>query len=312
MKGLYPPMVIRHTKQRRKMRSGHSTTKGVQSMKRHIFLFQLAAAICFLYSTVVSGQAATEFLGSLDTVTITDSAGTNTPPTASFTYRQNGTSFTFDASSSSDPDGNIAEFKWDFGNGTTGSGASTTSQLTPGSYPVTLTVTDNAGGVAITQSTVTYFEGVVIEDAEDGSIARWTIVNTDTPGEIINEVDPETGSRVIRFAGDLKSQYLINLVPDDSTLSFEMKFNEHYQIMIQTLTTLGNRYFYLYPEDTDRLGTGINIFLGLGSNSTTGNWQSISINLKEILSKAQPNNSLQKVFLIRFIGNGSVDNIISN
>lgn len=60
----------------------------------------------------------------------------------------------FDASSSSDPDGYISEYIWNFGDGSSGSGVSVTHVYTyPGSYSVKLTVVDN------TQlSTTTYKE----------------------------------------------------------------------------------------------------------------------------------------------------------
>ncbi len=54
----------------------------------------------------------------------------------------------FDASASSDPDGTIASYHWDFGDGssqTTPSATTTHTYATSGTYTVTLTVTDNAG-----------------------------------------------------------------------------------------------------------------------------------------------------------------------
>lgn len=62
----------------------------------------------------------------------------------------------FDASASIDIDGNIATYSWSFGDGKTDSG--TTVQHTfeqVGSYPVTLTVTDNQGASASQSVTIT-------------------------------------------------------------------------------------------------------------------------------------------------------------
>jgi PKD repeat protein len=57
-----------------------------------------------------------------------------------------GTSIAFDGSGSSDPDGSIASYAWSFGDGSTGSGASSAhSYVSAGVYKVTLTVTDNQG-----------------------------------------------------------------------------------------------------------------------------------------------------------------------
>ena len=53
---------------------------------------------------------------------------------------------TFDASSSTDPDGRIVSYDWDFGDGNTGSGRLVTHTYeTPGAYTPALTVTDNRG-----------------------------------------------------------------------------------------------------------------------------------------------------------------------
>lgn len=53
---------------------------------------------------------------------------------------------TFNASVSVDPDGNIINYEWSFGDSSTGSGATVTNTYkSAGDYTVTLTVTDNDG-----------------------------------------------------------------------------------------------------------------------------------------------------------------------
>jgi len=85
----------------------------------------------------------------------------NNPPTASFTYSSTdptvGESITFDASSSSDSDGTIEEYRWDFdGDGTVDTTGEVITHLfeQAGSYDVSLTVTDDSGAQDVVSQTV--------------------------------------------------------------------------------------------------------------------------------------------------------------
>jgi PKD repeat protein len=70
----------------------------------------------------------------------------NQPPTASFTFNTNELTASFNASSSTDSDGSIVSYAWNFGDGTSGSGVSPSRTYgAAGTYTVTLTVTDNGG-----------------------------------------------------------------------------------------------------------------------------------------------------------------------
>jgi hypothetical protein len=64
-------------------------------------------------------------------------------------YTLNGDTVNFDASASTDSDGTIVEYKWDFGDETTGSGATVSHLFGLGSFSVTLTTLDDAGGIAL-------------------------------------------------------------------------------------------------------------------------------------------------------------------
>lgn len=82
--------------------------------------------------------------------------GGNAAPTASFTFNCTNLSCAFNGSGSSDPDGSIASYAWNFGDGTSGSGATPgKSYSTGGTYAVTLTVTDNGGATGSTTQNVT-------------------------------------------------------------------------------------------------------------------------------------------------------------
>ncbi len=79
----------------------------------------------------------------------------NQPPVASFTQTCTLLSCSFDASASHDTDGTIASYSWDFGDGTTASGAAPVHAFPQtGSYPVVLTVTDDRGGNGTASATV--------------------------------------------------------------------------------------------------------------------------------------------------------------
>ena len=70
----------------------------------------------------------------------------NVPPTASFSVTQSALTVTVDGSSSTDPDGSIASYAWDFGDGATAAGVDAThTYAVAGAYSVALTVTDNGG-----------------------------------------------------------------------------------------------------------------------------------------------------------------------
>jgi PKD repeat protein len=81
---------------------------------------------------------------------------TNNPPTAAFTTSATDLSVAFDGTSSSDSDGTISSYAWTFGDGGTATGASPNhAYAAGGTYPVTLTVTDNGGATDSTTQLIT-------------------------------------------------------------------------------------------------------------------------------------------------------------
>ena len=82
----------------------------------------------------------------------------NQPPMANAGGPYSGTTgqlIQFNGSASSDPDGSIASYRWNFGDGTTGTGnAPTHAYSTANTYTVTLTVTDNSGATSSASATV--------------------------------------------------------------------------------------------------------------------------------------------------------------
>ena len=92
--------------------------------------------------------------------TITVSTLQNQPPLASFTVTpaagEAGEVLTFDAQESSDADGVLTSFAWDFGDGSVGADSVATHTFAiAGVYDVQLTVTDDAGSVGVATRAVT-------------------------------------------------------------------------------------------------------------------------------------------------------------
>ncbi|MCF7890297.1 PKD domain-containing protein [Candidatus Bipolaricaulota bacterium] len=118
------------------------------------------------------------------TVTVNKPPPENELPSASITLDSDtGTApvtLEFSAEDSSDPDGNIESYLWEFGDGTTSRGSQVShSYEQAGTYTVKLTVTDNRDGKATAERTVeikpaTYYLG---ESASNGSV-RITLQDT--------------------------------------------------------------------------------------------------------------------------------------
>lgn len=119
------------------------------------------------------------------TLTVTDNAGQSNsvtqiltisdvppanPPVARFSSSCSGTSCSFDASASTSGAG-TSSYSWNFGDNTSGSGMQTSHAYAPGTWVVTLVVTDGTGASNTTQSTVT-----VNAPANNPPVASFSIV----------------------------------------------------------------------------------------------------------------------------------------
>ncbi|HRY60018.1 MAG TPA: lamin tail domain-containing protein [Patescibacteria group bacterium] len=90
----------------------------------------------------------------------------NSPPNAnagiSITNAKTGETVNFNGSASSDSDGTIASYEWNFGDGLTGYGSQVShTYSTAGSYQVTLTVRDNNGATSTCSINVSVVQGAI-------------------------------------------------------------------------------------------------------------------------------------------------------
>ncbi len=110
----------------------------------------------------------------------------NRLPVAAFTYADplyGGLSTVFHGTSSTDADGTIQSWAWEFGDGSTSTGSEAAHQFptteTPMNYLVKLTVTDSRGGVAVVSENVTVVKKPVFDTGKPG---EGTTNNQPSPG----------------------------------------------------------------------------------------------------------------------------------
>jgi len=143
--------------------------------------------------TVTDGKGATDT--TTKNITITETLS-NQSPIASFTATPTSgvapLAVSFNASSSSDSDGSITSYAWDFKDGYTGNGVTVNHTFnSTGSYNVELTVTDNEGASDSTTKTITVTTALTIANlylvAEDGTYLGKLTTNEFDSDSIFNE-----------------------------------------------------------------------------------------------------------------------------
>jgi PKD repeat protein len=116
---------------------------------------------------------------------------------ASTDVASTGETVEFDGSGSSDPDGSITGYEWDFGDGSTATGATVShSYASVGTYTVTLTVTDDDGGTATAATELQVCDGNCPPTAEFTTSAT-TVTTEDTvdvDGSASSDVDGSISS----------------------------------------------------------------------------------------------------------------------
>lgn len=126
----------------------------------------------------------------------------NQPPTAAFTATTSPLQVAVDATDSTDADGTIATYEWDFGDGGTGTGATAShTYAVGGPYTIELTITDDDG------ATATVEQQVVVPDEPVNQVPTATFEATTSPLQVT--VDAATSSD-----------------PDGTIVSYEWDFGD--------------------------------------------------------------------------------------
>ncbi|WP_418285061.1 malectin domain-containing carbohydrate-binding protein [Halorubrum sp. DTA46] len=143
----------------------------------------------------------------------------NEQPTASFTFSPDspeaGQQVSFDASGSSDVDGSIASYEWDFGDGETATGEQVTNTFdAAGDYDVTLTVTDDDGATDSTAETVTVGESTAQPGAASVSVTPNSGTEASTYGSGSFTVENTGDQQISSVTFDLSSGAMPDMVWD--------------------------------------------------------------------------------------------------
>jgi len=205
----------------------------------------------------------------------------NQPPVANTTGPYNGTvnvALTLDGSDSTDPDGTIVSYSWDFGDGNVGSGATPThTYLSSGTFTVSLTVTDDIGDTGATTTTANIGLGNL--------------------PPVANPNGPYTGSVgvAVSFDGTLSSD------PDGTIISYSWDFGDGTTGTGATTThtyTSANTYNVVLTVMDDAGATG--------SLGTTATITDIPVNLDPVADANGPYNGTT-ASPVQFDGSASFD-----
>ncbi|TIC84808.1 PKD domain-containing protein [Nocardioides sp. GY 10113] len=213
-------------------------------------------------TNVISAETHLNYRGTPDlTFDLTATVLTgNARPTAAFTSSAGQLQATFDAGGSGDADGSIDSYAWDFGDGASGAGVTSShTYASPGSYPVTLTVTDNDGAIATVQQTVTVAtaDPTVIPF---GSTWRWRYLSTAPPvawtGNGFDDSTWGSGAGPLGF-GDSTVATNLDSFATTSQRPLAMQFRRTFQVVgaskatSLTLTTWADDGVVVYVNGTE-------------------------------------------------------------
>jgi len=171
----------------------------------------------------------------------------------------------FSARNSSDPDGEIEGYEWDFGDGNVANGVEVSHRFQrAGEFDVSLVVTDNRGGTAkdsqtITVKPVTYFVG---ESASNGFV-RVTLQDA----SIVEEIDDEQADSGKEFViVDIAVRALQDGQYPSKTLNFKLTDSSERPQPVSLATAALDDYFRSGMLDKDDMAKGKIAFEGRKSS----------------------------------------------
>ncbi|MBS3735907.1 MAG: PKD domain-containing protein [Candidatus Bipolaricaulota bacterium] len=180
------------------------------------------------------------------TITVNEPPPENELPSASITLDSDtGTApvtLEFSAEDSSDPDGNIESYVWEFGDGTTSRGSEVSHRYDQaGSYTVKLTVTDNRDGKATAERTVeinpaTYYVG---ESASNDAV-RITLQDASF-AETINDWEAGAGRQFVIL--EINVRALEGEQYPSKSLNFTLEESDGREQTVSLATSALDEYF---------------------------------------------------------------------
>ncbi len=170
----------------------------------------------------------------------------------------------------------------------------------------------------------TLSQATVYEDAENGKIDAWRIVDNTPSGASIKNIEIDA-NRVIQLSGDsTRNAFMIGGESDDSSyrwrnttefdLSLKIKFDRRYYLYV-AVETKNNKEIkfirYSSSDDNEEYNSAKTIIkYSLGRDSDDGQWVTVTRNLNDDLKKLEPDNEIVAVNGILIQGSGMVDDIV--
>lgn len=179
----------------------------------------------------------------------------NQRPTANFTLSHDGRTVTVDAGSSTDADGTVVEYLWEFGDGTTATGSSAThTYAKAGRYLTTLAIRDNADGEDF--------------DAADHvvTVSEYNFAGFYQPVAAAPAISEVKAGRAVPMKFSLGGDYGLDVVAAGSPTSFRVECPANTSVsVVEATTTAGagslsydaasGTYNYVWKTESNWAGT---------------------------------------------------------